>query len=209
MHRAGVEPATRRLKAGCSAFELPVRDRAWAPPGVPHASVHREGFEPSADCLEGSCSFRLSFRCVGRFPRAPFPSGLHGSRLLRSASAPGRSRTYNLPLKRRWLCRLSYECSIFSTYNYFARECTGKGSNLQPPASKAGALPVELPVRGTRGRRVTITASGAAVRRGGFEPPASRLSAGCSTTELTACRSHARAAAGVRLAGLEPATSVV
>jgi hypothetical protein len=24
MHRAGVEPATRRLKAGCSAFELPV-----------------------------------------------------------------------------------------------------------------------------------------------------------------------------------------
>jgi hypothetical protein len=155
--------------------------------------MHREGFEPSADCLEDSCSFRLSFRCGEIDGRAPFPSGLHGSSRsslpLPSAygsRAPGRSRTYNLPLKRRELCRLSYECSILITYNYFVRQCTGKDSNLQPPASKAGALPVELPVRGTR-----LPRRAAAVRRGGFEPPASRLSAGCSATELTACPSHA------------------
>ncbi len=64
-----------------------------------------------------------------------------------SASAPGRSRTYNLPLKRRELCRLSYECSILITYKHFTDQCTGKDSNLQPPASKAGALPFELPVQ--------------------------------------------------------------
>ncbi len=79
-----------------------------------------------------------------------FLLGSMGLFSLVSASAPGRSRTYNLPLKRRWLCRLSYECDLSSTHNHFARQCTGKDLNLQPPASKAGALPVELPVLATR-----------------------------------------------------------
>jgi hypothetical protein len=147
------------------SYRCPAARRA--PPGAPHASMHREGFEPSADCLEDSCSFRLSFRCGESSGRAPFPSGLHGSSLLTAgclvscgycSCAPGRSRTYNLPLKRRWLCRLSYECIVSITCNHSARQCTGKGSNLQPPASKAGALPVELPVLGTRAERVALRA---------------------------------------------------
>ena len=52
MHRAGIEPATLRLKAGCSAW-LSYRC------GIARISaraVHREGFEPSTVSLEGSRS---------------------------------------------------------------------------------------------------------------------------------------------------------
>src|SRR5688572_8495849 len=62
MHRAGLEPATLRLKAGGSAIELSVRPRrrAWA-----HVrGMHREGFEPPTDSLEESCSAPLSYRRV-------------------------------------------------------------------------------------------------------------------------------------------------
>ena len=90
------------------------------------------------------------------------------------SSAPGRSRTYNLPLKRRWLCRLSYECSVLSTSNYFVRQCTGKDSNLQPPASKAGALPVELPVRVTRSARRAAAVRQYAVEVSNLRPPGYR-----------------------------------
>ena len=38
--------------------------------------MHREGFEPPTDCLEGSCSGPLSYRCDRFF--APFPSRLAG-----------------------------------------------------------------------------------------------------------------------------------
>ena len=50
MHRAGLEPATLRLKAGCSSFELSMRSAQRA------RGVHREGFEPSTYSLEESCS---------------------------------------------------------------------------------------------------------------------------------------------------------
>jgi hypothetical protein len=53
MHRAGIEPASIRLKDGGSAIELPVRN----------VHTHREGFEPPADPLEEGCSDPLSYRC--------------------------------------------------------------------------------------------------------------------------------------------------
>jgi hypothetical protein len=53
MHRAGLEPASLRLKGGGSAVELSVRR---ALPGRAARGMHREGFEPPAVSLEGSRS---------------------------------------------------------------------------------------------------------------------------------------------------------
>jgi hypothetical protein len=64
LHRAGLEPASDRLKAGGSAVELSVRRRLSraSSRAAPHA--HREGFEPPTHSLEGSCSVPLSYRRV-------------------------------------------------------------------------------------------------------------------------------------------------
>ena len=62
MHRAGLEPATVRLKAGGSAVELSVRHTTSR---VVH--MHREGFETPADALEGRCSCPVELPVRGQF----------------------------------------------------------------------------------------------------------------------------------------------
>jgi hypothetical protein len=57
MHRAGLEPASVRLKIGDSAIELPVLLGDTI-------AMHREGFEPPPDSLEESCS---SDRAAGAY----------------------------------------------------------------------------------------------------------------------------------------------
>ena len=49
----GLEPRTFRLTAECSAIEL-----LW------NKLATLEGFEPSAYCLEGSCSIQLSYKVI-------------------------------------------------------------------------------------------------------------------------------------------------
>src|SRR4051794_14275777 len=79
MHRAGFEPASLRLKGGGSSVELPVRSQAM--PAIHVDLIHREGFEPPADCLEDSCS---SDRAAGALLRGPFSPVLTHLRLRRA-----------------------------------------------------------------------------------------------------------------------------
>jgi hypothetical protein len=167
MHRAGLEPATPRLKAGGSAIELSVRQRH-------EAAMHREGFEPPADSLEES---RSSNRAAGApLHEAPFSSAIHDSLLSSYASAPGRIRTCIIPLKRRGLGHLSDECNSIR-YNYLIAHFMHR-AGFEPASS--GFVDRCL-IR--FGHRCVCTYQ---IRREGLEPSTSPLSAGCSTTELTA-----------------------
>jgi hypothetical protein len=123
MHRAGLEPASLRLKIGGSPFELPVLLGDTI-------ATHREGFEAPADSLEESCS---SDRAAGayRFEHRFLLQSMTNSY---SINAPGRTRTCIFPLKKRGLCQLSDEC-ICSKRNYLSCKCTGQDSNLHPSAS--------------------------------------------------------------------------
>src|SRR5262245_7470893 len=97
MHRAGLEPATLRLKAGGSTFELSVRIFYSAPGGTrtPNRLFRRELL----------CSIELPVRHVLKHRFL-----LEFVSMLFLSDAPGRGRTCTRPGKNRELCLLSYEC---------------------------------------------------------------------------------------------------
>lgn len=144
MHRAGLEPATLRLKAGGSAIELSV-PRARR---VTVVSMHREGFEPPADALEGRCSCPVELPVRRQLVPHRFLLAVNMSHAsFRSYYIqpvhPAGVEPATFRLRAGGSAALSYECNSIK-HNQMQRE------GLEP--SSAGFVdrcssPVELPLR--------------------------------------------------------------